>query len=227
MSELRTLKNSGIVRIVTFLTPIRKNVTRWSSTYNILKRYVELEPFFPQCMVFSKKVLNLIPSAIESQAIKEVCTQLKKFDSVCKILQCEDGIGLRDVRALFRALQDSFPSDPMPHLSPSLDATESHFENGVIKILSGDEGALNKEEKNALKNFKIRKQDAVDEAEAVTVDEDDDFAGCILNSREKARIEEPSAYRSVKHVSPTSNIVERLFSRAKLIMSDRRKYGSR
>ncbi len=38
------------------------------------------------------------------------------------------------------------------------------------------------------------------------VDEDNDFAGSILNTRKKARIEEYSAYRYVKHVSPTSTL---------------------
>jgi hypothetical protein len=40
--------------------------------------------------------------------------------------------------------------------------------------------------------------------------------------RKKARVAPPSAYRSVKHVYSTTNIVERLFSRAKIVLSDLR-----
>jgi hypothetical protein len=41
--------------------------------------------------------------------------------------------------------------------------------------------------------------------------------------RKKARVAPPSAYRSVKHVVySTTNIVERLFSRAKIVLSDLR-----
>ena len=40
--------------------------------------------------------------------------------------------------------------------------------------------------------------------------------------RKKARIAPPSVYRSVKHVFPATNIVERLFSRAKIVLSDLR-----
>ncbi len=56
----------------------------------------------------------------------------------------------------------------------------------------------------------------------------DDFAASVLSAdhtKKVARIEKHvSVYRSVKHITPTSNIVERLFSRAKLIMTDRRKH---
>jgi hypothetical protein len=229
MSELRTLKNAGIVRSVTFITPIRKNATRWSSTYNMLSRYVELEPFLPLCTAFPNTVLGLIPSAVESQAIKEICAQLKKFDSVCKKLQKEDGVDLHNVRTLFKALQESFPSDIMPHLSP-VGGNISHFENGVVKILSGDESFLNKDEKLSLRKFKINKDNLADEEESPVIIDDDDFAGSVLyaeHTRKKAKIDKDrntSAYRSLKHISPTSNIVERLFSRAKLIMTDRRKH---
>ena len=37
-----------------------------------------------------------------------------------------------------------------------------------------------------------------------------------------ARVAPPSAYRSVKHLYSTTNIVERLFSRAKIVLSDLR-----
>jgi len=41
--------------------------------------------------------------------------------------------------------------------------------------------------------------------------------------RNKRRREESSEYRAVKHVSPTTNICERLFSKAKLVMTALRK----
>ena len=40
--------------------------------------------------------------------------------------------------------------------------------------------------------------------------------------RKKARVAPPSVYRSVKHVFSTINIVERLFSRSKIVLSDLR-----
>ena len=40
--------------------------------------------------------------------------------------------------------------------------------------------------------------------------------------RKKARVAPPSVYRSVKHVFSTTNIVERLFSRSKIVLSDLR-----
>ena len=40
--------------------------------------------------------------------------------------------------------------------------------------------------------------------------------------RKKAHVAPPSVYRSVKHVFSTTNIVERLFSRSKIVLSDLR-----
>ena len=40
--------------------------------------------------------------------------------------------------------------------------------------------------------------------------------------RKKARIAPPSVYRSVNHVFSTTNIVERLFSRSQIVLSDLR-----
>ena len=40
--------------------------------------------------------------------------------------------------------------------------------------------------------------------------------------RKKARVAPPSVYRSVKHVFSTTNIVKRLFSRSKIVLSDLR-----
>ena len=40
--------------------------------------------------------------------------------------------------------------------------------------------------------------------------------------RKKASVAPPSVYRSVKHMFSTTNIVERLFSRSKIVLSDLR-----
>ena len=42
MVELRKLKKAGKLRKVTDLEPVKRNVTRWNSTYSMLKRFFQL-----------------------------------------------------------------------------------------------------------------------------------------------------------------------------------------
>jgi hypothetical protein len=42
MIALRSIKKAGKLRKATDLEPIKRNVTRWSSTYSMLKRFFEL-----------------------------------------------------------------------------------------------------------------------------------------------------------------------------------------
>jgi hypothetical protein len=48
MVSLRTIKKAGKLRKATNLEPIKRNVTRWSSTYSMLKRFFELKPFLDE-----------------------------------------------------------------------------------------------------------------------------------------------------------------------------------
>ena len=55
------------------------------------------------------------------------------------------------------------------------------------------------------------------------------FAAQIVQEAKKRKIDRvtvQSNYRCTNHINPTSNTVERLFSRAKLIMSERRRSTS-
>ncbi len=43
MKELKTLKNSDHLRVLTDLKPIRENDTRWTSRYEMMRRYVKIK----------------------------------------------------------------------------------------------------------------------------------------------------------------------------------------
>jgi hypothetical protein len=87
------------------------------------------------------------------------------------------------------------------------------FENGVVRLQAGLESKLSQAERNAVKI--VLREDAPPLHE--TAVQSKDFADIFLANK-RCRVE-ASRYRSTLHVSATSNICERLFSNARLIMN--------
>jgi hypothetical protein len=95
----------------------------------------------------------------------------------------------------------------------------AEFERGIVKLQMGQEPSLTRGEKHQIRRF-LKPVDAneIEEREGnELLDALQDHRG-----RKKARVAPPSAYRSVKHVYSATNIVERLLSRAKIVLSDLR-----
>ena len=116
MSSLRTLKGGGKLRKyfadnnLQEICPEKRNLTRWSSTYNMIKKVIDLEGALPNCG-FDAEVLVDVPTALEMAQLKELLTTLSAFESVSKKLQ-EDNpthVTLAGVRALFDQLIKDFP----------------------------------------------------------------------------------------------------------------------
>jgi hypothetical protein len=88
MDKLSTLKNASILRKKTHLTPEKRNQTRWSSTYNMLKKYRQLYPFLHDG--FSDEFLVFIPSPAEHRSIELLLERLQAIDNVCVGIQSDD-----------------------------------------------------------------------------------------------------------------------------------------
>ena len=159
-------------------------------------------------------------------------------------------VSMEGVRALFDGLIDKFAqrdqvsvsltlslilhmtlslSQPLiqaigSHIKPDSDVHSPDFENGIVKIQGGVEDALTDAEKRAVKGFLIENEQIEDED---AQSEDLGFADQLLassSSRKRARARAmTSAYRDTRHVHPTTNALERLFSRCKLNMTALRK----
>jgi hypothetical protein len=101
------------------------------------------------------------------------------------------------------------------------------FESAVYKLQVGDE-RLSPAEKAAVSLFKLDNAAGANDDEAKEGEEKDDIINSILREVEEEQAKnkriKATLYRSTAHVSPTSNIVERLFSRAKLIMREQRRH---
>lgn len=92
MTALRTSKNISRLAAKTRLKPELRNVTRWSSAYNMLKKYEKLSKILLECG-FGDDVLSKIPSAIEHQQILDLIENMKQVQNVCLELQ-KDSVDL-------------------------------------------------------------------------------------------------------------------------------------
>ena len=245
MVDLRSLKNRAKLRMETHLQPEIRNQTRWSSTFSMLLKYQMIEKELDKCD-FDASVLAKFPSALEKQTIFRLIKALKELESVSKTLQENDSRNdLYAVRTLFDELivffQVELDIDLTHKLGPdALIIQSKDFENAVVKVQSGREDFLTFAEATTISKFlktPREEPDLQDNSDRPQVS----LAERVrlgLQQEKRARME-PSdrydyadnypwlnihvSYRSMKHLSPTSNLVERLFSAAGINMTDFRK----
>ena len=212
MGKMKSVKLSAKLRQFTHLRPIQANITRWSSTHQMINRYMQLKEF----MVYfdEENILEFIPSPKENATLSEVQQKLATLDSVTMALQRES-TDASCVRLLFNEIKRKFPdldgSDK--YLSPTARIIRSpNFESGIVKIQDGKEKEMTTDEQLACKN--LRKHIVVEEDNPDTCD---DFASMILNKKKHT----PSTkYADTRFILPTSNILERFFSSAGIASSD-------
>lgn len=203
MSKLQGIKQAAKLRRFTDLTPVKRNVTRWTSTYSMIKRYFELLAFI-DCR--DSDLVPFIPTRREEDELRQKLEALEDFHSVCLSIQ-SSSLNLLQVRRLFDALILKYPQTSF-YLSPTARIIKHQsFESGIVKLLSGQD-TLTVVEQALLSKFKTS---------ASSSDETVSFAESVLK---KPML---STYQDLKYIPPTSNHVERFFSSAKLVVTDLRK----
>ena len=163
-------------------------------------------------------VLQMIPTVAELDLLKELSDVLKHCKDVSVFLQHEDPLKcpLHLARAAFDSLIADYPA-LAHHLSKDADIVHNkHFESGITKLQRGDEKQLNKHEKEALAVFK----NDVSESVSAESGEVNSYIDKVISRQPK--VQKTSNYRPVNHVSPTSCICERVFSKGQLILTDLR-----
>jgi len=164
----------------------------------------------------------------------EVTRTLKDFESVAKGLQGGDSnrVSRYAARRAFDDLLDVHDSieRPLHHLRRDANIVNNkHFENAICKIQGHAEADLTNLEKAAVQMFKLPiAPGAVAGGAAINPEPEGTLSFFEKSQKEsqsmkRSRVEK-SKYRSTEHVSSTSNVCERLFSVAKLVMSDLRKH---
>ncbi len=200
-------KRSAELRKKTSLHPIIPNKTRWSSQFEMAKRYQEIRKFVP------KSDLELVPYLLtddEDQKVDLLVSDLADIISVTKTLQ-DEKIDLLEVRFLFDALILKFPA-LKSHISQDSDIVANKgFENGIMLCLDGKSEKLTDKQIALLKPFKKDVQGNAD------VD-----ASSFAKRTLEAKRQKIDAVYDLAWVPSTSNVAERLFSRAKLTVGHQR-----
>lgn len=215
MVKLRTLLLSAQLLKLTPLRPKTRNTTRWSSSFEMVSRYMLIKEFLRK--LDSDEVDNLCPTPAENRRIEALLKQLKVLESVTKMLQ-EESTSVSDVRAMFDAVIEEFP-ETTDRLTSSAEIVHSPlFESAVVKVQRGNSSALSREERAMLSSLEL-----VRSGESSESDDRLSFAQRALKRQKTFGRARTQNYMDSRFLLPTSNICERLFSKAGHVLTDRRK----
>ena len=215
MKKLKNLVPSAKLRKLTPLKPKTRNVTRWSSTHDMLERYLELKQFIP--LIKLPEVDDMMPTSRQERDIEYMLKKLRDRDSVTKTLQKED-LNMNDVRDLFDGVIEEFP-ETSKRLSTNADIIEDPiFESAVVKVLNKKVDELSVSEKAKIAMCKVQNQNGNEEN--INDSESVSLAERALKRRKLA--DGADAFLNLNFLRPTSNMCERLFSKAGYVMNDRR-----
>ncbi|KAG6954994.1 hypothetical protein JG688_00012100, partial [Phytophthora aleatoria] len=90
MKHLSTIKCRAALRKVTPLAPVLRIVTRWSSTFNMVERYVNLRPALlsmDHATVAKHDIARFLLSGEESEHVEELLETLMDLNEITKALQ--------------------------------------------------------------------------------------------------------------------------------------------
>lgn len=100
MSTLRTGKIMSLLENYKLPKPELYNKTRWSSTYNMLKKYLKLYAGLIQYN-FPIEITQKIPNPLEHKNIVDIKKKLEEIENVNKELQRDDGVNINLVKYYF------------------------------------------------------------------------------------------------------------------------------
>jgi hypothetical protein len=216
MIKCRNLKNRSALRKLTPLAPKPMNDTRWSSVYEMVRRFFEI-------IEELKSIADLraiFPSPREIDAMDALRVELQTIQGFTVALQLGN-LSMNEARALLDDLVERF-STMVSHLAPDAAIVlNPDFENGVVKVLDGELNQLTVDERRALAPFE-RATVVATAAPRASV-EPSGVALDVLRAK-RARVADRviMEYEDLRCILPTSNIVERVFSKAKLVYSPQR-----
>ncbi|KAG3063137.1 hypothetical protein PI124_g22252 [Phytophthora idaei] len=104
MVQLRHCNNAAELAKLTDLAQVRRNTTRWSSTFEMVLQYKRIRGDVRQV----EAVEGHVPTGAAHEKLMGRLEHLKKLYSVCKTLQ-DEGTRMADVRHLSDQSTDDYP----------------------------------------------------------------------------------------------------------------------
>ena len=83
MKKASTLKVASKLRELTSYATVRENDTRWSSTFQMIDRYLRIQNELSSVV----DLLSLLPNRLEVDFLTRAHMSMKQFDSVTLMLQ--------------------------------------------------------------------------------------------------------------------------------------------
>ena len=226
MKKASNLKVAAKLRELTHYSPVRENVTRWSSTYQMIARFLKIE----EEMRLIVDLVPLFPTDMEMDIIKKAFVSLKKFDGVTIMLQ-KEGLSFIRAREIFDAFLEDFPEMDQYLADDACIVENPVFERAIMRIVNGL--PLTDVEKRAASRLVKPQEDSVaDVQESLTNNAEsvEESYTQILERRLKRQKmmqsegeDEQGKYWNLEMIPGTSVICERHFSLAKHILTDTRK----
>jgi len=237
MKKLRAANKAAALMMETHLKAIVSNATRWSSVYNMIKRYNRIKD------VINNQDRDLVPflmSPVENVELVDIETTLKDINDITIALQggdvnLGDDVNLDDARIFLdgvirlnimkdqryrinedgdRVITHYGENDTKYLISGCSIAPDAAFESGIVKILRKQEANLSAAEKNAVRLL-LRAQNEPTLSDVDT----GNYAWDLQNQAKRARVME-SKYIDLRFIPATSVVAERAFSTSGLVYDE-------
>ena len=176
MGKFENLILGTKLRKLTSLVPVQRNVTRWSSTFEMIKRYFELKTLF-STIENDPALAVYLPAPFENNLLENLLNQFTKLNSVNKAMQHVE-ITISDTRALFDEVIKSHPMTSKYLASDASIVFDVVFESAITKIQNKNERFMTKEEVLAVKMLKKNEDE-----QASATSTSDDFAQSIIKKK--------------------------------------------
>ena len=228
------MKIAAQLRELTSYCAVRENDTRWSSTFEMVQRFLRIQTQLSGVV----ELLSLLPNHLEIAYLTNAFESLKKFDSVTLMLQRE-GMSFVESREIFDLFLKDFPAFAYYIGEDALIVENELFEKAVMRIarslpLSEEQEALVvsliKEESPPVEE-PVEATSSTSKEHGAHNNEDEisyseELQQKLKQQRTEVQAEKAKSYINLDALPGTSVNCERLFSAAKFILSDTRKRTS-
>ena len=228
MKKASTLKIASQLRELTSYCTVRENDTRWSSTFNMIDRFLEIKKHLSEI----NDLLSLLPNHLEVDILSRGFNTMKKFDSVTIMLQ-RDGMSFVESREIFDLFLKDYPDFEHYIGDDALIIENETFEKAVMRISRGM--PLSDSQRRAALRL-LKPTDEIPHAEVDFFDDDrqgeenQSYSQLLQRKLKRQKrgtdAERQDVYIDLEMLPGTSVNCERLFSAAKFILSDTRKRTS-